>query len=647
MTAVTMAPGLPAMRNDSDSEMSSTVRDPRSSLTSPDLSLCGSTSPQIPALNNELASLSNKLIRAINHQTDLDDTLVETRHQLTIARQRVEQLEAMTKDHEAMLASGQLIHREEAERQKVQLMEHLAHEQKERGVMEKDKRGMEQELESLTTALFEEANQMVAAARKDRDAADRRSDQLRAQLNDTELLLTSHQEQLTELKAVMHQMSIDRDEANNSTASSTAPSTPAMQMPDTINQAFDGPQASPASPGINDIAPAPPTSFIHLLHPVLRTDLQACDDFHSLLSTSRKSSPSSRVPSGSFGTLNVAGLSHLAGREQQQTPGRLPSTGSTSSLSTSATYPSSPAAPSSTNSSVSSRDPVVNSMPLKETRFYKRVLTEDIEPTLRLDTAPGLSWLARRTVVNSMSEGSLVVEPMPPAIKYNVFACSLCGENRQDEDHVRSHRFRTSENDNAQRYPLCNYCLTRVRASCDFLGFLRMLKDGHWRAHDEETEIQAWEECVRLRERMFWARIGGGVVPAFLHARDSPRHSVEQNHITSDDANKGSKLVHDDKHVIRKSDHKELRTPERPSITSMTTPSQNSATSFYADSIQEEIKFQQQAPPAAHRPGVIESQNELEGVSTNPPQGLGIEKTLVSLPERTTQESVVMPGAFE
>ncbi|KAI4278772.1 MAG: hypothetical protein L6R38_005170 [Xanthoria sp. 2 TBL-2021] len=642
-----MAPGLPLTRNDSGSEVSSTLPDQRSPLTSPDLSRCNSASPQNPALNNELASLSNKLIRAINHQTDLDDTLAETRHELARARQRVEQLEAMTNDHEAMLASGELIRREDAERQKVQLMEHLAREQKERGVMEKDKRGMEQELESLTTALFEEANQMVAAARKDREAADRRSDQLRAQLNDTELLLTSHQEQLAELKAVMHQMSVDREEAHINAASSTAPSTPAMQMQDTFHQAFEGPYTSPTSNGIIDIAPAPPTSFTHLLHPVLRTDLQAYDDFHTLLSISRKSSPSSRVSSGSLGTLNVTALSHLAGREQQHIAGRLPSTGSTSSLSTSATYPSSPAAPSSTNSSVSSRDPYVNGMALKETRFYKRVLTEDIEPTLRLDTAPGLSWLARRTVVNSMSEGSLVVEPMPPAIKYNVFACSLCGETRQDEEHARSHRFRTSENDNAQRYPLCSYCLTRVRASCDFLGFLRMLKDGHWRALDEEAEIQAWEECVRLRERMFWARIGGGVVPTHLHIRDSPRHSVEQDHTTPRDVDGGSNHVHDDKQIVPGGNREELNTVERPNITNMRAASQTTIGSCYADGVEEDQKSQQQARSPEHDNGGIKTLNGFGGVSNNPPQGLGIEKPPVSPPDRTIRDSVVMPGAFE
>lgn len=40
-----------------------------------------------------------------------------------------------------------------------------------------------------------------------------------------------------------------------------------------------------------------------------------------------------------------------------------------------------------------------------------------------------------------------------------------------------------------------------------------MVKDGYWRADDEENEKAAWEESVRLREQMFWARLGGGVVP--------------------------------------------------------------------------------------------------------------------------------------
>lgn len=314
-------------------------------------------------------------------------------------------------------------------------------------------------------------------------------------------------------------MSGDREESDLRTESLTAPSTPVLQMLETMHQVDDNSHSPPTAAEEEVVAPAPPTSFTHLLHPVLRTDLQAYDDFHALLSLPRRFSPRSSVPSVSLRSLNVTNFNNLAARDHKHAPSRFPSNGSTSSLSISASYSSSPATPSSTNSSISSSDSPSHAAALKETRFYKRALAEDIEPTLRLDTAPGLSWLVRRTVINSMSEGSLVIEPMPTAIKYSIFACSLCGECRKGDEHARTHRFRTSENDNAQRYPLCGFCLIRMRASCDFLGFLRTVKDGLWRADCHEAEFNAWEECVKLRERMFWAKIGGGVVPALPRVR--------------------------------------------------------------------------------------------------------------------------------
>ncbi|KAL8710206.1 MAG: hypothetical protein Q9220_005137 [cf. Caloplaca sp. 1 TL-2023] len=621
-------------RADSDSDSPSSLPDPRSSMTSPDLSRSGSTSPACPELSNEVATLSNKLIRAINHQTDLDDILAETRQELDAAQRCIRQLEATTREHNTRLTNGDLVPKSEVERQKVLLLENLADEQKQRGVMEKDKRGMEQELESLTTALFEEANQMVAAARKEREAADRRNDQLRAQLNDTELLLTSHQEQLAELKAVMHRMNFDREEAKFHTSASTAPSTPAMHTHESLARGFNTLHLSPIPAAMDDIVPAPPTSFAHILYPVVRTDLQAYEDFHTLLSLSRKSSPSSRVSSGSFNTLNVSALSHLPGRDQQHLNSRLSSTGSTSSLSTSVTWPSSPAAPSSTNSSVSSRDMSLSGLALKETRFYKRILTEDIEPTLRLDTAPGLSWLARRTVINSMSEGSLVVEPMPVAIKHNIFACSLCGENRQDEEHARSHRFRTSENDNAQRYPLCSFCLTRVRASCDFLGFLRMLRDGHWRADDGEAEIQAWEECVRLRERMFWARIGGGVVPVSLRPRDPPAIPAEAEKESAVGASKSLPAA-------------QVDSQDREELSANACTMENKTSTEHAKDLGTSDRVSQSIPEHSSAAASDQLQSELQDASLWEPQGLGIENLSTRLQDTAARDSVTIPGAFE
>ena len=369
---------------------------------------------------------------------------------------------------------------------------------------------------------------MVSAARKDarreREPLERRNEQLQAKLNDAELLLASHQEQLAELKTAMQERPKYRSELDTDTNVSTAPSTPAMDNQEHMNRIFDALNLSPTTPGSEEIAPAPPTSFTHLLHPVLRTDLAAFEDFRSLLDVSRKSQPSSRVTSGTFNGLGLGNLT-------SHPPDRMPSTGSMSSLSTSNVYqssPSTPNLPTSANSSFSSRDSPTTGVPLKETTFYKRALTEDIEPTLRLDTAPGLSWLARRTVINSMCEGKLIVEPIPPTARLYHPPCTLCGEQGRGEMHTRTHRFRTSDSETAQRYPLCKYCLGRVRASCDFLGFLRIIKDGLWRTEGAQAEAMAWEESVRLRERMFWSRMGGGVVPAFLRAReDTPRTSVE------------------------------------------------------------------------------------------------------------------------
>ncbi|KAG4218358.1 hypothetical protein PC116_g33162 [Phytophthora cactorum] len=65
-----------------------------------------------------------------------------------------------------------------------------------------------------------------------------------------------------------------------------------------------------------------------------------------------------------------------------------------------------------------------------------------------------------------------------------------------------------------------------------------MVKDGHWRAEDPESERAAWEESVRLRDQMFWSRIGGGVVPVISHVHSSS--GEEPSARNSQDANRTS-----------------------------------------------------------------------------------------------------------
>lgn len=440
-----------------------------------------------------------------------------------MARRRIELLEANAQEHERIMR--RMVKKDDYDSMEMGLRKQLLEEKKARYAADHEKKRIENELETLTTALFQEANTMVAAARKDTEAADRRTEHFKAQLKDTEGLLASQQEQLRDLKEVMAAITAETDDKETTatnTHTSTAPSTPAVVPADRSSRASERASLTPNTPHDEEVEPAHPLHFTHLISPVLRTDIDAYSEFQELLRTAKThvSTPNSRTASGNYGGLNVMGLGSLANI-------------STASLSLQ---------PTATNSSETSLPKSVVSVnketgsilpALKEIKFYKRALTEDIEPTLRLDNAPGLSWLARRTVLNSMTAGSLTIEPQPPYARYRgpVFACSLCGENRVSkvmnkdgtDPYARKHRFRTSDEKDAQRYPLCDFCLGRVRSCCDYIGFLRLCRDGHWRAENGDEEKSAWEESVRLRERMFWARIGGGVIPAYIYPNTSPK----------------------------------------------------------------------------------------------------------------------------
>ncbi|KAF3034355.1 rab guanine nucleotide exchange factor S2 [Didymella keratinophila] len=489
----------------SESDGMNTIPDPRAPTPQPQISRHNSTDSH-PDLSQEVSTLSTKLINAINHSTMLDDSLQQTRHELEAAKKRLEQLEVQVKDHEQKVAKGLLVEKVVYDKMERQMSTELQEERKRRAEAERLKRNTDSEVEQLTAALFEEANVMVAAARKETEASDKRGEQLKQQLSDAEVLQHSLQEQLQDLKGVMEKMSSHGDDESNILATTTAPSTPGITPADKMTKLLEATNLTPNTPGSEEFSPDHPLHFSHLIHPVLRSDLTAFEEFQAMLRTVPKSAPSSRVSSGNYSSLNVLGLGSLTNS-------------STTSLPSSIKSPS--------NGNNSPREPASQALTnLKDEKFYKRALAEDIEPTLRLDIAPGLSWMARRTVVSSITQGSLVVEPNPPSnslFRAPVLPCSLCGENRKEERYARKYRFKTADNEDSQRYPLCDWCLGRVRATCDYIGFLRMIAAGHWRAETDDEKKNAWEESVRLRERMFWNRIGGGVVPAFIPMRDSPR----------------------------------------------------------------------------------------------------------------------------
>jgi Rab guanine nucleotide exchange factor SEC2 len=142
-----------------DSEMANTLLDPRSRKASPTIGVTTPHSPH-PDLSNEVATLSEKLIKAVNHQTILDDTLAATQHELEAARAKAVQLEEIVNGHAASIASGKLVDRQQVDMETIDLMTKLDDEKKQRSAVEKEKKKVDEELENLTAALFEEANKV-------------------------------------------------------------------------------------------------------------------------------------------------------------------------------------------------------------------------------------------------------------------------------------------------------------------------------------------------------------------------------------------------------------------------------------------------------------------------------------------------------
>jgi hypothetical protein len=519
-----------------DSNMLNTLPDPRTPSSASTMSRNDSIVDSNASVtgsahwNEEIAKLSEKLVNAINHQTSLDDTLQATRHDLDVANQRIETLVKEAAEHDGKIKAGLLFTKQDYEKRETKFSAELQVEKEAKMKAESDKKAMQAEVETLTSALFQEANEMVADARREKEAADKKTEQLRNQLRDTEELLQSQQEQLQDLKAVLERMASEQGDADSITHSSNAPSSPVGPNGDRNSRMFESitpqghqakfnPDSSTITAGetvddssMMEHSPMPPLHYAHLIQPVLRTDVQSYSEFITVIKAARAatgSPPPSRVASGSYGSfapiLNSAlnsPNSNSATVTTPNIPGSFPN-GSGSPRPYGAASPPPPSLP-----------------VLRETKLFKRALAEEIEPTLRLDIAPGVSWMVRRTVLNAMIDGSLVVEPMPPPpVKFRgpVNQCSLCGENRIGEEYKRRHRFRVSEDKEKKGYPLCDYCLGRFRSCGDLLSFLRMVAGGFWRAEKDEDLRGAWEEFVRLREKMFWCRIAGGVIPAGSH----------------------------------------------------------------------------------------------------------------------------------
>lgn len=136
-----------------------TLQDPRL-VAGAEISHSEPSQSHHPDLSSEVAALSVKLVQAINNQTTLDDNLVATRQDLEQAQAKITALEFQNEKYRRDIDEQVYIKKSDADREIFQLKATLADERAQRAVVEKAKKSIEQELETLTQALFEEANKV-------------------------------------------------------------------------------------------------------------------------------------------------------------------------------------------------------------------------------------------------------------------------------------------------------------------------------------------------------------------------------------------------------------------------------------------------------------------------------------------------------
>ncbi|QLL31239.1 hypothetical protein HG536_0B01000 [Torulaspora globosa] len=391
----------------------------------------------------QISSLSTQLIESIEKQSQLEERLNKANRTIQIQKSIVDQYEEfkLVFDGLERKYNGQT---EEIEK----LKEELAAEKELRSAAQKTVEELNTEIEDLTASLFNEANKMVATARKEGHALEVENTKLTEQLREKDSILEILNLQVKNLKKILQNV---EEESMAKTAPHVKPSTTDNDKSGStllLNRA-----STSSSSKLHEQLSGP------IYSPNIRSiryDLDLYKEFMKFIAVLPRCE-----------TLKEASSS---------------------------------------------------------SKLLRRLINDEIQPILRLDNASGLGWIVRRTLMSLMMEGLVVVEPLSginenfqygsPTLKSSEFRhanlsntkdnhlfnfpldsppiavhdkCSFCSEARDDVlEHARMYVLKTQNKleDGSlvitNSFPLCRYCLLKVRQTCEIFAFLRSLKLGTW-----------------------------------------------------------------------------------------------------------------------------------------------------------------------
>ncbi|VEU19963.1 DEKNAAC100619 [Brettanomyces naardenensis] len=181
---------------------------------------------------------------------------------------------------------------------------------------------------------------------------------------------------------------------------------------------------------------------------------------------------------------------------------------------------------------------------IRDSSFFRCVLTEEIEPVLRLDLSPGVKFYQRRSFITSLMDYKVTIEPLSAStevwkssnsqhtapgspisdddssrgpsegnwtdlklFKYgtsrpvaNLSKCSICGEARSQMNFSRLYKLKIKD----YEYTLCVSCANKLRCVVELLKYLKGLKP----TSSDEVLICRWCELSCLRGKLYYTKLG-------------------------------------------------------------------------------------------------------------------------------------------
>jgi hypothetical protein len=349
-------------------------------------------------LAEEVSSLSIKLVESLQKQLELEQIVHNVNRELIQLKARNQELTSIESDYNLILLENK------------RLIDELNQSRVIQRDFESKNAELNAEVEDLTASLFDEANRMVSDASRETHNFKIKNRRLIEELDEKDEIISSLQQQLTDLKLLMNDME-DNEKKRNSIVPVSYTN---INDDDPLNQSIYSPTIRSIRLDLNNYN----HDFKSFIYSIIKPDF-------------------------------IFELSYL-----------------------------------------------------KTFRFFKKLWQEEIE--VSLSSVPAISqntlfknFQRGKTFWSSIVEGRAIIEPIkgtnesfklsykgdinpgeaPVAIED---PCSICGENRDDNlEHSRLYFFKLLQdlesNEVIACFPLCNYCVIKIRNICDFFAKLRLI----------------------------------------------------------------------------------------------------------------------------------------------------------------------------